>query len=148
MLWHPELMFILMLVAIYGIIGELSNPGAILPGVVGAIALVLALYMATILPVNVAGLALIGVAFALFSSRYVCAHARSAYRRWNRGVLPRLADAVQPRRSAFRLSLTYIIPATLVTAASSSSSWRGSAGAVSACESRPGNDAWENRAAL
>jgi membrane-bound serine protease (ClpP class) len=35
---------ILMLVAIYGIIGELGNPGAIMPGVVGAIALILALY--------------------------------------------------------------------------------------------------------
>ena len=35
---QPEMMFILMLVVIYGIIGELSNPGAILPGVAGAIA--------------------------------------------------------------------------------------------------------------
>ena len=55
MLWRPEVMFILMLMAIYGIIGELSNPGAILPGVVGAIALILVLYMSAILPVNVAG---------------------------------------------------------------------------------------------
>ena len=47
-----------MLVAIYGIIGELSTPGAILPGVVGAIALVLVLYMAAILPINVTGLVL------------------------------------------------------------------------------------------
>ena len=59
LLSHPELMLILMLVAMYGIIGELSNPGAILPGVVGAIALILVLYMATELPVNVACLALI-----------------------------------------------------------------------------------------
>ena len=58
MLWRPEVMFVLMLVAIYGIIGELSNPGAILPGVAGAMALVLALYMSTVLPINVAGLAL------------------------------------------------------------------------------------------
>ena len=66
LLSHPEVMMILMLVAIYGIIGELSNPGAILPGVVGAIALILVLYMATILPVNIAGLALIGLAVVLF----------------------------------------------------------------------------------
>ena len=66
LLSHPELMMILMLVAIYGIIGELSNPGAILPGVVGAIALILVLYMATVLPINVAGLALIGLAVVLF----------------------------------------------------------------------------------
>ena len=38
-LWRPEVMFILMLIAIYGIIGELTTPGAILPGVVGAIVL-------------------------------------------------------------------------------------------------------------
>ncbi|MEI6970823.1 MAG: nodulation protein NfeD, partial [bacterium] len=37
MVWRPEVMFILMLIAMYGIIGELSNPGAILPGVAGAI---------------------------------------------------------------------------------------------------------------
>src|SRR5262249_34837558 len=41
LLWRPEVMLILMLAAIYGIIGELSSPGAILPGVVGAIALIL-----------------------------------------------------------------------------------------------------------
>ena len=45
-LWRPEVMFILMLIAIYGIIGEMTTPGAILPGVVGAIALILALYLA------------------------------------------------------------------------------------------------------
>jgi hypothetical protein len=40
-------------------IGELATPGAILPGVVGAIALILALYLAAVLPVNVTGLVLI-----------------------------------------------------------------------------------------
>ena len=38
-LWRPEVMFVLMLIAIYGIIGEMTTPGAILPGVVGAMAL-------------------------------------------------------------------------------------------------------------
>jgi membrane-bound serine protease (ClpP class) len=63
---RPEIMFILMLLVIYGFIGELSSPGAILPGVVGAIALVLALYMSATLPVNVAGLVLMGLAVLLF----------------------------------------------------------------------------------
>ncbi|MBV9299313.1 MAG: nodulation protein NfeD, partial [Verrucomicrobia bacterium] len=62
MFWRPEVMFVLMLIAIYGLIGEMTTPGAILPGVTGAIALVLALYMSAILPVNVAGLLLIGLA--------------------------------------------------------------------------------------
>src|SRR5262249_57967539 len=65
-LWRPEVMFILMLIAIYGIIGELTTPGAILPGVVGAIALILALYLAAVFPVNVTGLALIALALMLF----------------------------------------------------------------------------------
>src|SRR5258708_1861018 len=65
-LWRPEVMFILMLIAIYGIIGKMTTPGAILPGVVGAIALVLALYLAAVLPVNVTGLVLIALALLLF----------------------------------------------------------------------------------
>src|SRR5260221_13035290 len=60
------MMVVLTLIVMYGIIGELTSPGAILPGVVGVIALVLLLYMAAVLPMNVAGLALIGVAIGLF----------------------------------------------------------------------------------
>src|SRR5258706_12681909 len=63
---RPEVMFVLMLMVIYGIMGELSSPGAILPGVVGAIALLLVLYMSAILPVNVTGIVLIVLAVALF----------------------------------------------------------------------------------
>src|SRR5439155_12258682 len=66
MVLRPDVMFILMLIVIYGIIGELSSPGAILPGVAGAIALILVLYMTAILPVNLAGLALIGLSVVLF----------------------------------------------------------------------------------
>ena len=52
-------MLILMLIAIYGIIAEISHPGAIFPGVAGALALILLLYMSATLPVNIAGVALI-----------------------------------------------------------------------------------------
>src|SRR4029077_6180800 len=65
-LWRPEVMFVLMLIAIYGIIAEVTTPGALLPGVGGAIALALFLYMSAILPVNVTGLALIALALMLF----------------------------------------------------------------------------------
>ena len=64
--WQPEVMMILMLIAIYGIIAEMSHPGAIFPGVAGALALILMLYMSATLPVNVAGIALILLAVALF----------------------------------------------------------------------------------
>lgn len=61
----PSLALILMLVGIYGLLFEFANPGFVLPGVVGGISLVLALFALQMMPVNYAGLALIllGVAF-------------------------------------------------------------------------------------
>lgn len=116
LLWRPEVMFLLMLMAIYGIIGELSNPGAILPGVVGAVALILALYMAAILPVNIAGLALIVLAILLFiADIYAASHGVLTAG----GVIAFLIGAVMLFNKAepgFRLALTYIIPGVVVTA--------------------------------
>lgn len=66
LLSDPNIGLILMTIAIYGIIFELSNPGAILPGVIGAIALVLALASFAILQVNVAGVALIALSVVFF----------------------------------------------------------------------------------
>ncbi len=116
-LWRPEVMFILMLIAIYGILGELSNPGAILPGVAGAIALILALYMAAILPVNLAGLALMVLAVGLFiTDVFAPTHGvltAGGIISFFLGALL-LFDRAEP---GFRLSLSYIIPATGLTAA-------------------------------
>src|SRR2546428_7318841 len=110
-------MFILMLVAIYGIIGELTTPGAILPGVVGAIALILVLYLAAILPVNVTGLVLIAVSLMLFIfDVYATTHGVLTVG----GIIAFLIGSLMLFNRAdplFRLSLNYIIPATLVTAA-------------------------------
>ena len=116
-LWRPEVMFILMLMAIYGIIGELSNPGAILPGVVGGIALILVLYMSAILPVNIAGLALIGLAILLFiADVFACTHGVLTV-----GVIVSFfLGALMLFNQAgpgFQLSLRFIIPGVLVTAA-------------------------------
>ena len=55
----PTVAYLLLLLGIYGIFFELVNPGVILPGVVGAIAIVIALYALHMLPINYAGLGLI-----------------------------------------------------------------------------------------
>jgi membrane-bound serine protease (ClpP class) len=63
----PNVAYFLMLAGIYGLFFEFANPGFVLPGVTGAICLLLALYAFQILPVNYAGLALValGLVFML-----------------------------------------------------------------------------------
>ncbi|WP_255505563.1 NfeD family protein [Alkalisalibacterium limincola] len=64
----PSVAYLLILVGLYGLLLEGYNPGAIVPGVVGAIALLIALYALQILPVNYAGLALIALGVALIAA--------------------------------------------------------------------------------
>jgi membrane-bound serine protease (ClpP class) len=63
---QPDALFILLILGILGLYVEFTHPGAIVPGIVGAIAMVLALFAMQILPVNFAGLLLLAVALALF----------------------------------------------------------------------------------
>jgi membrane-bound serine protease (ClpP class) len=117
LMWRPEVMLILMLVAMYGIIGELSSPGAILPGVVGAIALILVLFMSATLPINVAGLALIGLAVAFF---IIDVFAPTHGVLTAGGIVSFFLGALMLFNEAgpgFTLSLAWIIPATVTTAA-------------------------------
>lgn len=62
----PNVAYILMMLGIYGLFFELANPGAIFPGVVGGICLLLAFYAFQTIPVNYAGILLILLAIVLF----------------------------------------------------------------------------------
>jgi len=64
---NPNVAFILMLVGIYGLVFEFANPGAVAPGLVGGISLLLALFALNLLPINYAGagLVLLGVGLML-----------------------------------------------------------------------------------
>ena len=62
----PNIAFILMTIGTIGLIAEMYNPGAILPGIVGAISLILAFYSLQTLPINYAGVLLILLGVVLF----------------------------------------------------------------------------------
>lgn len=64
---NPTVAYLLILLGIYGIFFELMNPGFVLPGVVGAVSMLIALYALQLLPINYAGLGLIvlGIVFVI-----------------------------------------------------------------------------------
>src|SRR5271154_6415219 len=115
--WQPQVMMLLLLVAIYGIIAEMSHPGAIFPGVAGALALILLLYMSATLPLNVAGLALILLAVALFViDMFAPTHGVLT----GGGIIAFFLGIIMLFNHApagYHLPMTWVISCTLVTAA-------------------------------
>lgn len=115
--WQPEVMMLLMLVAIYGIIAEMSHPGAIFPGVAGVMALILLLYMSATIPINVAGIALILLAVGLF---IIDIFAPTHGVLTGGGIIAFFLGALMLFNHApagYHLPMSWIIPATVVTAA-------------------------------
>lgn len=114
---NPTIAYILLMLGIYGIYFELSNPGAILPGVVGGIFLILAFFALHMLPVNYAGLALILFAILLFIAEIkVVSHGVLAIG----GVISLFLGSMmlfQSPEEYMRVSMSVIIPAVLVSAA-------------------------------
>jgi len=114
---HPQIALYLLMLASLGIFFELSNPGAILPGIVGGISLVLSLYVLQVLSVNYAGLALILFAFILFIAEIkVMSHGLLAAG----GIISLFLGSImlfETPEGGMRLSLGVIIPTVLVTSA-------------------------------
>ncbi|MGC8652492.1 MAG: NfeD family protein [Candidatus Kryptoniota bacterium] len=112
----PNITYILMMVGIFGIMFELFNPGAIFPGVVGAISLILAFYAFQTLPVNYAGLALIFLAIILFIAEVkIASHGLLAIG----GVISMFLGSLMLISSPFELvsiSLSLIITTVVVAA--------------------------------
>jgi membrane-bound serine protease (ClpP class) len=72
---NPNIAYILMILGFYGLYFELANPGAIFPGVAGAICLILAFYALHTLPINYAGLMLIILGVGLFiAEAFITSH--------------------------------------------------------------------------
>ncbi|HEX7252900.1 MAG TPA: nodulation protein NfeD [Thermoanaerobaculia bacterium] len=116
---HPDVAVILMLVGLAGLYFELSTPGAILPGIAGGIALLLAFYAFSVLPVNLAGVALILFGLGLFVAEIkVASHGLLA----TGGSLAIVAGCLLlfsgPKNTGeYRVDLGIILPALAVTLA-------------------------------
>lgn len=114
---RPEIMLILMMVALYGIMAEVTNPGGIVPGVAGVIALVLLLYASAAMPINTAGYILLVLAVALFVAEaftptFGLLIAAGAVAFFLGGLM-----LFQDFPEAMELPWGYLVPATLLTVA-------------------------------
>jgi membrane-bound serine protease (ClpP class) len=114
---NPEIVLLLGIIGLYGLMYEGWNPGAIVPGVVGVICLLLAAYALQVLPVNYAGLALIIVGLALMTAE---AFAPSFGALGLGGIVAFVFGAIMMFDSGvpgFGISLTFVIGIAVTAAA-------------------------------
>jgi len=113
---NPEIVLLLGMIGLYGLMYEGWNPGAIVPGVVGIICLLLAAYALQVLPVNYAGLALIIVGLALMTAE---AFAPSFGALGLGGIAAFVFGAIMMFDSGipgFGISLTFVISVAILAA--------------------------------
>lgn len=112
----PNIAYILLLLGVYGLFFELYNPGAILPGVVGALSLILAFFSLQLLPISWAGLLLIILAIILFILEVKIA----SYGLLSvAGIVSMILGSLmlfQPGVTGVKVGLDVIIPAAIFTA--------------------------------
>jgi len=113
---NPNIAYILMILGFYGLYFELSNPGAIFPGVAGAILLILAFYALQTLPINYAGLMLIILAILLFvAEAFITSHGVLGVG----GVVAMLFGSlmlIDSPEPSLRISWTVILPVVATSA--------------------------------
>jgi membrane-bound serine protease (ClpP class) len=113
----PNVAFILMLIGVYGLIFEFLNPGAVAPGLIGSISLLVALYALNLLPINYAGAALVLLGIGLMVAE---AHIGSFGVIGVGGIVAFVIGAIMMFPSGapgFTLSLSVVGAATVATAA-------------------------------
>jgi membrane-bound serine protease (ClpP class) len=113
----PNVAFILMLIGVYGLIFEFLNPGAVAPGLVGSISLLVALYALNLMPINYAGAALVLLGIGLMVAE---AHIGSFGVIGIGGIVAFVIGAIMMFPSGtpgFALSLSVVAAATVITAA-------------------------------
>lgn len=112
----PNVAYILLLLGVYGLFFELYNPGAILPGVVGALSIILAAFSLQLLPISWAGLLLIVLAIILFALEIkITSYGLLSVA----GVVSMTLGSLmlfQPGTTGMKVGLELIIPAAIVTA--------------------------------
>jgi len=114
---NPNIAYILLMLGFYGLFFELSNPGSILPGVVGGICLILAFFALQTLPINYAGLLLILFALILFIAEI---KVPSFGLLTVGGVISMILGSIMLIKSPaefLRISWMTIIPAVIITVA-------------------------------
>jgi len=113
---NPNVAYILMLLGFYGLFFELTNPGAIFPGVLGGICLILAFYALQTIPVNYAGLLLIILGIILFLLEVkITSYGILTIG----GIISMIIGSLMLFESAgpfFKLSLSVVLPAAIITA--------------------------------